>query len=445
MTTYRNLMTLILSVFMTFNPLIGHASGNQQSILHYIEEVKNFSVTEESLDDFAHLLERFSRELQYVGEKSSDEINLQELNIQTTLLLKMCHEKAPIRQIQLAQEAFIQNNGGLAVGFWESIYDYFYSFLSSPYVHVMGAVVASLTASFFFGSSLSTVNALDKNKKQEMKGISVNKKGKIVIDKNVDVLKVTQLKLFDKKVTDISELSRLKNLTKLNLGFNHISSISALKGLTKLQELIINNNYIMSLSPLKGFIQLKVLNLAGNQVAKLADLKGLVQLEKLILAHNNFTDITALKGLSKLKELSIAGNIIKNKTNPLKGLVNLEALDVSGSDIIDLDFLQKLVKLKDLNLSFNSIIDLPPLALLTKLEKLNLKGNGTLNSISPLMGLTNLREVDLSKNLITDINPLLPLKKLRYLNLKGTFVSAVEAHRLWVYFNKIPKIDYDKE
>lgn len=46
---------------------------------------------------------------------------------------------------------------------------------------------------------------------------------------------VTELYLFDCKLTDISILAELTNLTELNLGYNYISDISPLKNLINLE------------------------------------------------------------------------------------------------------------------------------------------------------------------------------------------------------------------
>ena len=104
-------------------------------------------------------------------------------------------------------------------------------------------------------------------------------------------------------------------------------------------------------------------------------------------------------------------------------LENQEEIELSGSDINDLEGIQYCIHAKILDLSGNLIHDLCLLWHLTLLEELNLADN-RLEDIDTLSHLSNLRVVDLSCNAIRDISPLMELGRLEYVDLSGTKVPA---------------------
>ena len=73
-----------------------------------------------------------------------------------------------------------------------------------------------------------------------------------------------ELYLFNCKVTDISPLKGLKNLTKLNLGNCPIEDFSPLSELEGMEILSVYGTGIKDLSVLTGLEHLTYLNLGGN-------------------------------------------------------------------------------------------------------------------------------------------------------------------------------------
>jgi hypothetical protein len=104
-------------------------------------------------------------------------------------------------------------------------------------------------------------------------------------------------------------------------------------------------------------------------------------------------------------------------------LENEEEIELSGSDINDLEGIQYCIHVKVLDLSGNLIHDISPLWPLSLLEEVNLADN-RLEDIDVLSHLSNLRIVDLSNNAIKDISPLMELGRLEYVDLSGTKVPA---------------------
>ncbi|MDR2558185.1 MAG: leucine-rich repeat domain-containing protein [Oscillospiraceae bacterium] len=119
---------------------------------------------------------------------------------------------------------------------------------------------------------------------------------------------------------DIWQISRLINLTSLELKVCDISDISAFSRLVNLTRLDLRVNSISDLTPLTNLENLTHLN----------------------LSHNNITDVRPLEWLTELAELELGANIIAD-ISPLYGkLPNLRNLfiydnakDTRGRDILD--------------------------------------------------------------------------------------------------------------
>ena len=81
---------------------------------------------------------------------------------------------------------------------------------------------------------------------------------------SLEHLRVLKLDKNDPKLTDITPLSSLTQLTYLDLGKNEISDITPLANLIQLQHLDLRNNYISDITPLANLIQLEALILTNN-------------------------------------------------------------------------------------------------------------------------------------------------------------------------------------
>ena len=121
------------------------------------------------------------------------------------------------------------------------------------------------------------------------------------------------------KISNLSPLSGLTQLTDLDLRHHRITDISALSGLTNLQDLKLNDNQISDISALRGLTQLTTLVLPRNKISDISVLRGLKRLYYLSLAHNQISDISALRGLTRLGNLFLNGNQISD-FSPIAGL-----------------------------------------------------------------------------------------------------------------------------
>lgn len=137
-------------------------------------------------------------------------------------------------------------------------------------------------------------------------------------------------------------------------------------------------------------------NIEGKRIASVEPLAPLAQLEILYLKQNGISDIS-----------------------PLKELINLRQLDVSGNyEIKDISSVTDMDKLETLDISINSVSDLSPVAGLESLERMNASSN-QLTWLPDMSGMTSLKALDLSKNQLTDVSALAGLSGLQELNLSG--------------------------
>jgi Leucine-rich repeat (LRR) protein len=110
-------------------------------------------------------------------------------------------------------------------------------------------------------------------------------------------------------------------------------------------------------------------------------------------------------------------------------LEEIEELELSSSDVNDLDGVQFCIHARTIDVSDNRISDLSPLIGLNDLEELNLSDNqvGIIDELSYLKRLKNLL---LSNNYINDISPLFELKNLEYVELSGNNVDIEQIIQL---------------
>ena len=204
-----------------------------------------------------------------------------------------------------------------------------------------------------------------------------------VFSSNVDfnaignLRELSSLILDDCVVKDLSALSDLKEITKLDLRFNHgnFQDISPLRNLTKLEYLDLDGNgQFDDISVLSHLTRLKHLNVSQHKIRSISPLKNLKALRSLNLEYNQIADISPLEELSSLTELDIGGNRISD-LKPVQALTNLEVLTAHGNKIEDIRPLESLPKLVKLRLDNNQIGDVTPLISLERLKELKLSSN----------------------------------------------------------------------
>jgi hypothetical protein len=114
---------------------------------------------------------------------------------------------------------------------------------------------------------------------------------------------------------------------------------------------------------------------------------------------------------------------------PTYYLEDMDEVELSESEIDDLDGAECCIHTLSMDLSCNLITDLEPLAGLQNLQELNLASN-KLSYIDALSNLRQLISVNLSNNSIDDISPLLEIETLEYADLTGNKILPKQIQEL---------------
>ena len=134
---------------------------------------------------------------------------------------------------------------------------------------------------------------------------------------------------------DISWVSSLTTLTKLQASEAQISDLTPIAGLTGLTRIDISYNPVEDLSPVAGLVALTSLQLWEGHVSDISPLASLINLESLNLGANSITNISALAGLTKLEHLWLTGNLIEDigplVANP--GIGDADTVRVDGNPL----------------------------------------------------------------------------------------------------------------
>ena len=155
-------------------------------------------------------------------------------------------------------------------------------------------------------------------------------------------------------------------------------------------------------------------------------LKGLTNLQSLDLSHNQISNADCLSALTNLKSLNLSSNQISN-ADFLKGLTNLRSLGLNLNALSNWDFLKGLTNLQSLDLAFNYFRNGDFLKGLTNLQSLDLGFNGIIRNWGFLKELTNLRSLNLTECQIRDGDFLKGLTNLQSLDLSFNDISNLES------------------
>ncbi|KAJ2995450.1 hypothetical protein HDV02_000784 [Globomyces sp. JEL0801] len=227
-----------------------------------------------------------------------------------------------------------------------------------------------------------------------------------------DLMQLNTLALnFNKAETlDISPVSNLKRLKKLELEQSGINDLEPLCHIEDLQYLDVSRLIGRDLSPIVKIKSLETLRITHNQIPDLTIYSSLPNLHTLDLAGSSF-DVSGLSAFTSIQNLTV------NRTsNPallvsISTLTTMTSLHLWRNSISDVSHLSNLLNLVSLNLAENKIVDVSPLSRLTKLQKLNLFLN-QVKDVSALSTLYNLKMIDLMANPVTEFSSLSKIKGL---------------------------------
>ena len=151
------------------------------------------------------------------------------------------------------------------------------------------------------------------------------------------------------------------------------------------------------------------------------------KVEQLDLSRSEISDIQTLEAMTELKILHLYDTGVSDLA-PLKALTDLRELRLSRTNIKNIEPLSTLTGLKGLWIDGTQVSNIEPLKGLTQLQMLDL-GYSEVSNLGPLQSLKNLRMLWLPVSEIDSINALSGLTKLQKLCLRDTRVSSVEPLR----------------
>ncbi|GLR90553.1 leucine-rich repeat domain-containing protein [Bradyrhizobium iriomotense] len=148
------------------------------------------------------------------------------------------------------------------------------------------------------------------------------------------------------------------------------------------------------------------------------------QLTGVDLSNTQVTNLEWLKGFTALQGLNLANTPITN-LEPLRGLTRLQWLSLFGTQVIDLKELKGMTELQWLFLSGTQVVDLEPLKGMTTLKSLELSGTQVVD-LKELKGMSELQRLLLSGTQVVDLQPLKGMTALKWLGLSRTQVIDLE-------------------
>ena len=170
-------------------------------------------------------------------------------------------------------------------------------------------------------------------------------------------------------LSDISTLSGMKHLNKVEFKHNSIRFISCLAGMEKLNYVGINDNPVKELSPLIQCPQLAYLDVCDVHRYDPVVFAQLGDFQYLDIA--NRTQSYHYLGQKRIVSLRAAWTGM-NTLDELSGVTGLEELDISHTPVSDLAPITVHQGLRRLNMASTAVRDLTPLLDLPELESVTL-------------------------------------------------------------------------
>lgn len=188
-------------------------------------------------------------------------------------------------------------------------------------------------------------------------------------------------------VTDISDLSKLRNLKRLCISDQQITDISPLFSLTQLEYLGLECNPITSIEGINQLVNLEELYISGTDIEDLSPLSGLKKLKIIFFDSTPVKIYPDTETLSHIDSLCVGGTkeipYLGIHNNPLT--LNLNDLNVNGNiPPDDYSFLRDVSTFGVLSFGDDYIENLKPYLMNKKIESIGLAGIKDVYSLSQL-------------------------------------------------------------
>ena len=269
----------------------------------------------------------------------------------------------------------------------------------------------------------------------EITSFTARVSGIVNIKEIVYFTSLEELDLMGNRISDLTPLTSLKKLKKLNISKNFSVmtgdrekglDISPVGTLPLLEELDASNNLITDISALASLKALRYLDLRTNRLNSLEGLEGCISLEYLDISGSfrigadnksaGISDLGALSGLTELKTLYASNGLI-NSLEPIAGLTKLEYLDATYNSLISFPDMKRMEKLTTLIVRNNNIFSLEGVVNAPVLATLDVRYN-YIRQIFEVIRMRTLETIYLDGNPIIDYSPLDILEQIK----NGTYV-----------------------
>lgn len=226
-------------------------------------------------------------------------------------------------------------------------------------------------------------------------------------------------------ITDLTDLTMMKNIENLALCNQEIEDISALENLP-LKELYLNKNKITDFSVLTGLTNLDLLCILENPAEDLSVLKKCSSITRLNIESMKLADIDFL-GQMNLNILYMNNAEIKDgNMKPLLEINNLQELCIGDVPEEMAEVLAQMSELKVLIMwGGNTVLkNLEPLKGMESLESLAV--SSPISSLEGIENFPNLYALSIGFSFITDLTPVLEAEQLHYIDISNAAIDSYE-------------------
>ena len=226
-------------------------------------------------------------------------------------------------------------------------------------------------------------------------------------------------------ITDLTDLTMMKNIENLALCNQEIEDISALENLP-LKELYLNKNKITDFSVLTGLTNLDFLCILENPAEDLSVLKECSSITRLNIESMKLADIDFL-GQMNLNILYMNNAEIKDgNMKPLLEINNLQELCIGDVPEEMAEVLAQMSELKGLIMwGGNTVLkNLEPLKGMESLEFLAV--GSPVSSLEGIENFPNLYALSIGFSFITDLTRVLEAEQLHYIDISNAAIDSYE-------------------
>ncbi len=234
-----------------------------------------------------------------------------------------------------------------------------------------------------------------------------------------------------KGIYDLKPLYAFSTLKHLNVSNARVPDLDPIRNLSRLESLNASKSLIVSIEPLRYIPQMRTLDISGTLVSDISPLEDFTSLEILNLSESRVEDLKIPGKLTSLRELNISYLPVNNESvKPLSKLSSLEVLEMTGTHIDTLAFIESLTNLKRLKIDGTSIRNLTGVEKLTLLEVLFID-NTEVSSLEPLLQIPSLKIVYCDK---TNINS---KTALAFMKSRPEVKVIYESQELMAWWDKL--------